>query len=148
MYSATNEMKSRVNSLLDGLDRLRADLPGVCERLTASRSSAWSSDHLVEVTVDVYGVVVAVQLAANACGTSTPERLARSMTEAARAAAASAREQLAEIVAPLSEAYDLPDLPDLFPGASSLREIRDVIGAAVRTDTSAVHTNSGLEREI
>ncbi|BCK56991.1 YbaB/EbfC family nucleoid-associated protein [Nocardia wallacei] len=134
LSSANNEMKKLVDSLLDGLDQQRADLPGVCERLSQSRTSAWSSDKLVQVTVDAYGIVVDVQLTANAFQAGPPARLARSITEAARAAAEAAQHRRAEILAPITDtAGALPDLPDLFPGAPSLREVREIVGAAART---------------
>jgi hypothetical protein len=41
---------------------------------------------------------------------------------------------LAVIVSPITEfAEELPDLPDLLPGAPSLRGIREVVEAATRT---------------
>ncbi|WP_280368178.1 YbaB/EbfC family nucleoid-associated protein [Nocardia wallacei] len=134
LSSANNEMKKLVDSLLDGLDQQRADLPGVCERLAESRTSAWSSDKLVEVTVDAYGIVVDVRLTAHAFQAGPPARLARSITEASRAAAEAAQHRRAEILAPITDtAGALPDLPDLFPGAPSLREVREIVGAAART---------------
>lgn len=146
--AANYRMKRLVDSMLDGLDRQRADLPGACERLAVSRSSAWSSDQLVEVTVDAYGIVVEVELSAKAFETSTPQRLARSITEAARTAAELAQQQRAQIIAPIIETTEgLLDLPDLFPGAPSLREIRDIVGAAAQTDVAADHEDRERERE-
>ncbi|MFI5714267.1 YbaB/EbfC family nucleoid-associated protein [Nocardia sp. NPDC051750] len=134
LTEATAQLKRLVGALLDGLDQQRADIPGVHERLSQARSSAWSSDQLAEVTVDAYGVVVDVRLAAEAFRAGPPAHLARSITEAARAAADAAREQLAVIVSPITElAEELPDLPDLLPGAPSLRGIREVVEAATRT---------------
>ncbi|WP_019928188.1 YbaB/EbfC family nucleoid-associated protein [Nocardia sp. BMG111209] len=133
LQAAAAEMKRLTDSLLDGLDQQRADLPGVVERLSRSRSSVWSSDRLAEVVVDAYGIVVEVRLAANAYQAAPPARLAASITEAARSAALAAQQQRAEITAPLTGVVEaLPDLPDLFPGAPSLREIRDIVTAAAR----------------
>ncbi|MBO0856044.1 MAG: YbaB/EbfC family nucleoid-associated protein [Nocardia sp.] len=133
--AATNlELKRIVNSLLDGLDQQQADLPGVCDRLARSRSSAWSDDRTVEVTVDAYGIVVGTRLVDNAFQKTNPDRLAGSITEAARRAAATAQRRRAEITAPITDsARLLADLPELVPGAADLREIQDVIGAAART---------------
>jgi DNA-binding protein YbaB len=134
LQSATDEMKRLVDRLMDGFDQQAADLPGVCERLATSRSTVWSSDRLAEVTVDAYGVVLEVRLADNAFMNGTPNRLAGSITEAAKEAARVAQERRAEILAPITELGDaLPDLPDLFPGMASLREIRETVGAATRT---------------
>ncbi|WP_280417056.1 YbaB/EbfC family nucleoid-associated protein [Nocardia carnea] len=144
LTEATAEMKRLVGTLLDGLDQQREDIPGVHERLSRSRSSAWSADRLAEVTVDAYGLVIDVRLAAEAFRSGPPAHLARSITEAARAAAEAARQQLAEIVSPITGiAEELPDLPDLLPGAPSLRDIREIVEAATRTapdtDRTAEH---------
>ncbi|MFB8006015.1 YbaB/EbfC family nucleoid-associated protein [Nocardia sp. NPDC056000] len=136
LTSANAELKRMVNSLLDGLDDQAAAIPEVVARLSTSQSSAWSADQLVEVTVDAYGVVVNTRLAENALRSGTPERLARSITEAARAAAQVAEKQRAQIIAPIADAaHGLPDLSDLFPGAPSLQEIRGIVGAAATPET-------------
>ncbi|MCX4095147.1 YbaB/EbfC family nucleoid-associated protein [Nocardia sp. alder85J] len=148
LQAATAEMKRLVDSLLDGLDQQREDLPGVVERLSRSRSSAWSADRLAEVVVDAYGIVVEVRLASNAYQAATPGRLARSITEAARSAAALAQQQRADIVSPITETADaLPDLPDLFPGAPSLRGIRDIVAAAAGTSEAVTAPDDESETE-
>lgn len=141
LYSANNEIKRLVAALLDGLDQQQVYLPDVIARLAASRSTACSSDRLLEVTVDAYGIVVEVRLADNAFSAGTPGQLGRSMTEAARSAAGQAQQRRADILTPIIETVDnLPDLPDLLPGAPSLREIRDIIDAAVRADCTDTDT--------
>ncbi|WP_051161566.1 YbaB/EbfC family nucleoid-associated protein [Nocardia brevicatena] len=145
LTEATARMKRLIGALLDGLDQQREDIPGVHERLSRCRSSAWSSDRLAEVTVDAYGLVVDVRLVAGAFRGGPPAHLARSITEAARAAADAARQQLAEIISPITGiAEELPDLPDLLPGAPSLRGIREVVEAATRT---APDTDQTAERD-
>lgn len=143
LQAATDEMKRLVDRLLGGFDQQAADLPGVCERLATSQSSAWSADHLAEVTVDVYGIVLQVRLADNAFAGGKPERLAASIQEAAIAAARAAHERRGEILTPIAEAAEgLPDLPDLFPGMTSLQEIRGIVTAATRTQhTAAVESD-------
>ena len=134
LTEATVRMKRLVGTLLDGLDQQRENIAGVHSRLSDARASAWSVDRLVEVTVDAYGLVVDVQLASEAFRGGPPADLARSITEAARAAADTARQQLADIVSPIVEiTEELPDLPDLLPGAPSLREMRDIVESATRT---------------
>jgi len=134
LQAATDEMKRLVDTLMDGLDQQAADIPGVCERLATSRSTVRSSDRLVEVTVDAYGAVLEVRLADNAFTNGQPKRLAVSITEAAKEAARVAELRRTEILAPLTEiGGGLPDLPDLFPGMPSLREIRQTVGQATRT---------------
>lgn len=142
LRSANDEMKRLLHAVLDGLDQQAANLTGVCERLAASRSSGRSADRLVEVIVDSYGIVVEVRLADDAYRTASPERLARSITEAARAAAVSAQRTRAEITASVTEiSGGLPDLPDLFPGAPSLREIHDLIDTVARVPETTDSTD-------
>ncbi|MCU1640795.1 MAG: YbaB/EbfC family nucleoid-associated protein [Nocardia sp.] len=140
LQAANDEMKRLVDTLLDGLDQRAADLPGICDRLATSRSSAWSADRRVEVTVDAYGIVLDVRLADNAFEGGRPERLARSIKEAAVAAARAAHRRRDEILAPITETTAvLPDLTDLFPGMPRLPDIRRIVQAATRTrsDTAA-----------
>ncbi|WP_280417058.1 YbaB/EbfC family nucleoid-associated protein [Nocardia carnea] len=129
--SAHSELARLVDTLLDGFGEQPADLPDAAAQLTGARSSASSADRLVEVTVDAYGIVLEVRLSPQAYQVSSPEQLGRSVTEAARSAALAAQRRRAEIVAPITgTGGDLPDLPDLFPGAPSLRGIRDIIESA------------------
>lgn len=129
--SAHSELTRLVDTLLDGFSEQSADLPDIAAQLSAARSSASSSDRLVEVTVDTYGIVMDVQLSPQAFQANSPERLARSVTEAARSAALAAQRRRAEIVAPITGTVgDPPDLPDLFPGAPSLRGIREITESA------------------
>ncbi|MBF6174205.1 YbaB/EbfC family nucleoid-associated protein [Nocardia blacklockiae] len=148
LTAATAEMKRLVSALLDGLDQQREDLPGVRDRLAAARSSAWSADRLAEVTVDAYGRVVDVRLSADAFRAGPPARLARSLTEAARAAAEAAHRRRAEILAPITgPAEILPDLPDLFPGAPGLRDIRETVESATRTTEPDRRANSDADED-
>ena len=149
LQAATDEMKRLVDRLQDGLDQQAADLPGVCERLSTSRSSAWSADRLVEVTVDAYGIVLDVRLANNAFASGKPDRLAGSIKEAAMEASRAAHRRRDEILAPITEtAATLPDLSDLFPGVTGLREIRDIVTAATRTrPPAAAEGDDRPERE-
>ncbi|MFI5714265.1 YbaB/EbfC family nucleoid-associated protein [Nocardia sp. NPDC051750] len=128
--SAHSELTRLVDTLLDGFGEQSADLPDVAARLAAARSSASSSDRLVEVTVDAYGTVLEVRLSPQAFQANSPERLAGSVTEAARSAALAAQRRRAEIVEPVAGVAGDLDLPDLFPGAPSLRGIRDMTESA------------------
>jgi DNA-binding protein YbaB len=121
LRSANFGMRNQVDHLLDQLDEQRACLAVAQEKLDAARCTAKSADGLVEVTTDASGVVTDVQFSVEAVR-STPEQLGRSVTEAARSAALLARQQTVEIMAPLTAVTDaMPDLPDLVPGAPSLR---------------------------
>ncbi|MEV6426591.1 YbaB/EbfC family nucleoid-associated protein [Nocardia sp. NPDC051463] len=118
-------MRNQVEHMLDTLAEQRAQISEVYERLAAVRASASSTDGLVTVTVDGAGVLTDVRFA-QAAFRSTPERLGKSVTEAGRAAARSATEQNEAITAPIAAGADaMPDLPDLVPGAPSLRDSDD-----------------------
>lgn len=138
-HSAGSELARLVDTLLDRAGEELSELPDVAAQLTVARSAARSSDRLVEVTVDAYGVVTNVSLSPDAFRANSPERLARSVVEAARSAASAAQRRRAEIVAPVTGTTgELPDLPDLFPGAPSLRGIRDIIDMAEPANTEPV----------
>ncbi|WP_454196995.1 YbaB/EbfC family nucleoid-associated protein [Nocardia sp. Marseille-Q1738] len=123
LRSANSGIRNQVDHILDALAEQRTHLTDLHEKLSAVRCTATSADGLVEVTVDAGGVLTDVRFTPAALR-STPEQLGRSVTEAGREAARSAREQHAEIIAPIAaEAGSVPDLPDLVPGAPSLREI-------------------------
>ncbi len=123
LRSANSGMRNQVEHILDALAEQRTHLSEVREKLSAVRCTAESADKLVEVTVDAGGVLVDVRFSPTAVK-STPEQLGRSVTEAGRQAAQLARDQHAAIIAPLvAETEAIPDLPDLVPGAPSLREV-------------------------
>ncbi|WP_174188288.1 YbaB/EbfC family nucleoid-associated protein [Nocardia barduliensis] len=121
---ATNSgIRNQVDHILDALAEQRTHLRTVHEQLSAVRCTAESADKVVEVTADAAGVPVDVRFT-QAALRSTPEQLGRSVTEACQEAARRAREQHAAIIAPIAADADaIPDLPDLVPGAPSLREV-------------------------
>ncbi|MFQ6325598.1 YbaB/EbfC family nucleoid-associated protein [Nocardia sp. CWNU-33] len=124
LRSANFGMRNQVEFILDALAEQRAQASDVYEQLAAVRATASSADGLVTVTVDGAGVLTDVQFAQEAFR-STPEKLGQSVTEAGREAARLANVQNEAITAPLTAGADaMPDLPDLVPGAPSLREVR------------------------
>jgi DNA-binding protein YbaB len=123
LRSANSGIRNQVDHILDALAEQRTHLAEVHDKLAAVRCTAESADKLVEVTVNAAGVLVDVRFAPAALR-STPEQLGRSVTEAGRQAARLARDRHAAIIAPLvTEAEAVPDLPDLVPGAPSLRAV-------------------------
>ncbi|MCP9625440.1 YbaB/EbfC family nucleoid-associated protein [Nocardia otitidiscaviarum] len=122
LRAGDHAIRNRVNNILDAVDEQHARLARVVEQLDAVRCTATSADGLVEVTVDVAGVLTDVRFAAGALR-NEPEKLAASVTQAGRAAARLAHDRHRELLAPVAGAAEhLPDLPDLVPGAPSLRE--------------------------
>ncbi|WP_227999530.1 YbaB/EbfC family nucleoid-associated protein [Nocardia australiensis] len=124
LRSANFGMRNQVEFILDALAEQRAQVTEVYEQLATVRATASSADGLVTVTVDGAGVLTDVQFAQEAFR-STPEKLGRAVTEAGQNAARLANEQNQTITAPITAGADaMPDLPDLVPGAPSLREVR------------------------
>ncbi|MGK8523304.1 YbaB/EbfC family nucleoid-associated protein [Nocardia asteroides] len=125
LHSPDSGIRNQVDHILDALAEQRTRLSEVRDKLSRLRCTAESADKLVEVTVDAAGALVDVRFGRTALQ-STPEQLGRSVTEAGREAARMARDQHAAIMAPLiADAEALPDLPDLVPGAPSVREVWD-----------------------
>lgn len=125
--SARNDaLRADVDELLATLERQRRDLAEAQTRLASMTVTAWSSDNLVRVESNAAGVPVRVHLEPEAFKRSTPEKLGRSITEAVQAAARRATEAAEQAYAPVEEvAGDVPDLPDLVPGAPSIRALVD-----------------------
>ncbi|MBF6172120.1 YbaB/EbfC family nucleoid-associated protein [Nocardia blacklockiae] len=119
LRSANYGMRNQVDRMLDLLAEQQSRVAEVRQQIEAARHSAKSADGSVEVTVDSSGVLVEVQIA-DAALRGTAEQLGRSVAEAGRAAARQAQEQTRQLLAPFAE--EMPDLPDLVPGAPSLRE--------------------------
>ena len=114
-------MREQMNSLLEGLQRQTAQLQEAQAAAMAATGEATSADGLATVHVNAVGIVTDVQLSPSAFKSSTPEKLARSFLEASQAAARDARSKADAAITPVQE--DVPDLPDLFPDAPSLRNL-------------------------
>lgn len=108
---------------MDALAEQRTRIAAAQEQLCTVRVTATSSDGLVEVTVDSGGVLTEVKFGPKA-SQAKPEDLGRSVTEAGQAAARLTQQRNEAIMAPIATATDA--MPDLVPGAPSLREgVRD-----------------------
>ncbi|MQY24283.1 YbaB/EbfC family nucleoid-associated protein [Nocardia macrotermitis] len=123
--SGHNEvLRDQVDSLLEVFEQQRSDLAEAQGKLAEITGEAWSSDNLVRVTANATGVPVRVHLVPEAFKRSTPEKLARSMAEAAQAAARAANARSQQAFASVTAvAGEIPDLPDLVPGAPSIKEL-------------------------
>lgn len=114
-------MRQQVNSLLAGLDRQTAALHSAQAQVAEMTSQATSADGLVAVTVNAAGIVTDVKFTPSAFDRSTPDKLARSVVAVIQQAAADAQQKVEAVLAPVRG--DLPDLPDVFPGAPSLQHL-------------------------
>ncbi|MEJ2851813.1 MULTISPECIES: YbaB/EbfC family nucleoid-associated protein [unclassified Saccharothrix] len=111
-------MKEQVHSLLDTFHRQTEMLREAQSAATQTTATLTSRDGLVRATVDSSGVLSALEITPSAFERSTPEALARSVVQLAREGAAQVKQQVAELMSPLTA--DLPDLADLVDGAPSL----------------------------
>ncbi|MEV0032772.1 YbaB/EbfC family nucleoid-associated protein [Nocardia sp. NPDC050793] len=140
---ADDRLRREAERALTAFERQQAALPDVVAQLAALRSQASSVDGLVTVTVNAAGIVVDVQLAADAFRRSSPAKLGRSIAEAAARSAHLAQQQSAAVTEPLLAATsDLPDVSELIPGAESLRDLRESLMRDLDTVRGASNTDS------
>lgn len=114
-------MRQQVDSLLAGLHRQTAALQSAQAQAAQVSGRATSADGLVTATVNAAGIVTDVQFAPNSFTRSAPDKLARGVVAVIQQAAADAQRQVDALLAPVRG--DLPDLPDVFPGAPSLKDL-------------------------
>lgn len=130
-------LRAEVDDLLATFERQRRDFAEAQARVAAATVTAWSADRLIRVTANSAGVPTEVHVEADAFKRSTPETLGRSITEATRAAAALAGEEARRAFASVeSVGVDIPDLPDLVPGAPSIKDlVRSLIPEPAEPET-------------
>jgi DNA-binding protein YbaB len=114
-------LRGQVDTMLANLERQTAELKQAQAEAMAKVGRATSQDGLVEVTVNAGGIVTGVTFAPAAFERSTPEKLGQSVVATIQRAALAAREQADAVLAPYQE--NVPDLPDLFPGMPSLKDL-------------------------
>ncbi|MEB3368527.1 YbaB/EbfC family nucleoid-associated protein [Saccharopolyspora mangrovi] len=138
-------MREQVSSMLEGLQRQTAQLQEAQASALAATGEATSPDGLVTIRVNAAGVVTDTTLSPSALRSSTPEKLARSFTQAAQAAARDARTKADAAVAPLQE--NVPDLPDLFPNAPSLAQLIPSAPELPEPNTPPAASNPSAEED-
>ncbi|GAB2654978.1 YbaB/EbfC family nucleoid-associated protein [Nocardia goodfellowii] len=122
---ARNEaLRGEVDSLLSIFEQQQREFAAAQARLATATVSAWSTDNLIRVTANSAGVPVEVHVDPEAFKRSTPEKLGRSITEATQAAANLAGEEARRAFGSVGQlGVDIPDLPDLVPGAPSIKDL-------------------------
>lgn len=112
-------MREQVEQMLSDLQRRTEGLREAQAATAEVTGEATSTDGRVRASVDADGMLGDLRLAPSAFDRTTPEALARTIGEVVQQATADARARVAETLAPFTEAG--VDLPDLVPGAPSLR---------------------------
>lgn len=121
LRSANYGMRNQLDRMLDTLSEQQRRMAEIHEELATARVTARSADGAVEVTVDSAGALADLRFT-DASRHHGLERLRGCVLQAYEEAVRRAREQTSALIAPLAEAAELsPDLPDLVPGAPSLR---------------------------
>ena len=134
---SNSALRAQVDAMLEGLQAQTEALAAAQGAVATATAEAESPDGLVRVTVDAAGAVLSVRVEPSAFTRTTPDRLAESVTAAARAAAADVRERVAEALAPVTAfAAGLPDLPDLVPGAPTMRNLVPTVATEFTSATT------------
>ncbi|MEV4317627.1 YbaB/EbfC family nucleoid-associated protein [Actinocrispum sp. NPDC049592] len=116
-------MRSQVDDMMADLRRRTEELKEAQERMAQLTGEASSADGIVTAQVDRTGLLTSLTLSSRAFDRGTPEQLAAEITRVVRKAAASVRVEVTREVQALTPGEDMVDLPDLVPGAPSLREL-------------------------
>ncbi|MFD4433969.1 YbaB/EbfC family nucleoid-associated protein [Nocardia sp. NPDC058497] len=117
--AANDALRAQIDSMLDSFTAEKSALLDAQARATEP-VSVWSADNLVRVSGTIAGVWE-VHIAPDAFKRATPESLGRSVTEAIASLATETARVREDALAPLTSG--MPDLPDLIPGAPSMKDL-------------------------
>ncbi|MYR07536.1 YbaB/EbfC family DNA-binding protein [Gordonia sp. SID5947] len=119
---ANEEMKEMLHGLLQDLEKQKADMSTLQQRLAAVTASATSSDDLVTAWVNTKGILIQLKFHPDAVDRAGGlSNLGRYITEATQKAAQQAQTQMDEIMAPMKARMDtLPQISEMFPGLPDL----------------------------
>jgi DNA-binding protein YbaB len=114
-------LRAKVDELLGDFDKRAEQLREAQQAAAALTAELSSPDGAVRVRIDSSGALNRLQLGHTAFERTTPDQLARTITELVVRGSAQVRRQAAELMRPLTEG--LPDVSDLVPGAPSLADM-------------------------
>ena len=117
------ELRGTLDNLMQELKQRTDGLRDAQAAIAAMSGVASSPDGNVVVTVDSTGVLDKLELGSRAFERVTPEQLAQTITQVTRRAAMNVRDQVNAQMAPLTSEEGVIDLPDIVPGAPSLKDI-------------------------
>jgi DNA-binding protein YbaB len=112
-------IREQVDSLLEKFNEQSRQLQEAQTAAAAATATVTSSDGLVTATVDSSGMLTKLEFAEKSFQRTDPARFARTVTETVRSAAMQVKQQMSDLMAPITEG--LPDLSDLVEGAPSLK---------------------------
>ncbi|WP_159447667.1 YbaB/EbfC family nucleoid-associated protein [Streptoalloteichus hindustanus] len=131
-------LREQIESGLRELRHRTEGLRAARERVAELTGEATSPDGRVTARVDATGMLTGLELSERAFERTTPERLARIVTEVVRQAATEARHRAQEELSAFTG--NAPDLPDVVPGAPSLRDLYTVEPPEVVTPATGTAT--------
>ncbi|MEV0250468.1 YbaB/EbfC family nucleoid-associated protein [Nocardia sp. NPDC050712] len=124
LRARNDALRGEVDALLATFEEQQREFAAAQERLATATVTAWSADNLIRVTANSAGVPTEVHVEPEAFKRSTPEKLGHSITEATQAAAKLAGEEARRAFGAVERlGADIPDLPDLVPGAPSIKDL-------------------------
>jgi DNA-binding protein YbaB len=117
------ELRGTLDNLMRELKNRTDGLRDAQAEIAAMSGVASSPDGNDVVTVDSTGVLDRLDLGPRAFDRVTPDQLAQTITQVTRRAAQDVRERVNAHMAPLTSEDGVLDLPDVVPGAPSLKDI-------------------------
>ncbi|ALG13900.1 hypothetical protein AOZ06_49805 [Kibdelosporangium phytohabitans] len=117
------ELRRQVDHMTDEVRRRTEGLKQAQARMAALTGAARSGDGVVQAKVDMTGQLTELTLGEEAFQRGTPQALAAEITRVIREATAGVRTEVRREVSRFTPDEDLVDLPDLVPGAPSLRDL-------------------------
>jgi DNA-binding protein YbaB len=138
-------LRAKVDELLGDFDKRTEQLREARQAAAALSAELSSPDGAVRVRIDSSGALTRLQLGPTAFDGTTPEQLARTITELVVRGTAQVRRQATELMRPLTE--DLPDVSDLVPGAPSLADMLPGIPEGPAPETPAAPRHAAVDRD-
>lgn len=121
---ANEQMKEMLHELLEDLEKQKADMSTLQQRLAAITASATSTNNLVTAWVNTKGILIQLRFHPNAVEKAGGlSNLSRYITEATQKAAQEAQVKQNEVLAPMRERMKkLPKMSELYPGLPDVND--------------------------
>ncbi|HEX3784553.1 MAG TPA: YbaB/EbfC family nucleoid-associated protein [Pseudonocardiaceae bacterium] len=114
-------LREKVTELSGEFDKRAAQLAQAHQAAAALVAELTSPDDTVRMRIDSSGMLTQLWLSPTAFDRTSPEALARTISDLVRRGTTQVRRQAAELMRPLTEG--LPDVSDLVPGVPSLTDM-------------------------